>query len=125
LATTVPVAPERLRSSRDVAATLRAERLSGRLLVLHHRSRSDVEQRLPGRPRGDDGPPRLTVMASRRVGTAVDRNRAKRLLREAARATSWPAGTDVVVVARPGCATATLSAIVSDLDEVRARIGWQ
>lgn len=107
------MAPERLRSSRDVAATLRAERLSGRLLVLHHRARSA------------DGPARLTVMASRRVGTAVDRNRAKRLLREAARTISWPVGTDVVLVARPGCAAAELPAVVADLEDVLTRSGWQ
>lgn len=64
-------------------------------------------------------------MATRRVGTAVDRNRAKRLLREAARKRSWPAGTDVVLVARPGCAAAELSAVIGDLDEVRAKMGWQ
>ncbi|MDX1510421.1 MAG: ribonuclease P protein component [Nitriliruptorales bacterium] len=106
------MAAERLTSSRDVAATLRAARVPGRLVVLHHRARQD------------GGPPRLTVVASRRVGTAVARNRAKRLLREAARHLVWPAGTDVVLVARPDCAASELGAVAPDLQDLRERAGW-
>ncbi len=51
-----------------------------------------------------EGPRRLGVIASRKAGPSVTRNRAKRVLRELFRrnAAELPPSCDVVVVVRPG-----------------------
>lgn len=58
-----------------------------------------------------DGFTRLGVVASKRVGGAVERNRSKRLIREVFRLhyADFPHAADVVVVARPGANELTLA----------------
>ena len=58
----------------------------------------------------DQPPVKIGVAAGRTVGTAVTRNRAKRLLREAMRALipNIASGFDLVLIARPGLVSATL-----------------
>jgi ribonuclease P protein component len=68
----------------------------------HGRSHAGRELVLYVFPRGESEQPRLGLSVSRKVGGAVQRNRVKRLLREAfaVEGERLPAGTDAVVVAR-------------------------
>src|SRR5215203_7008661 len=67
-----------------------------------HASRHLVVYAFP-RAAEDDGDPRLGVSVGRKLGGAVERNRMKRLLREAfwASADELQPGHDFVIVARP------------------------
>jgi ribonuclease P protein component len=87
----------RLSRSKDFDAVYRhGTSASTRYLTLHWFPRDD----------DDDGEPRLGLAVPRAVGSAVTRNRVKRLLREAWRSLldDVPSGRDYVLVARPGLA---------------------
>jgi len=87
----------RLSRSRDFDAVYRrGTSASTRYLVLHWFPREQDE----------DGDPRLGLAVPRAVGSAVVRNRVKRVLRETWRELlpEVPPGNDYVLVARPGLA---------------------
>jgi ribonuclease P protein component len=64
---------------------------------------------------------RLGVAATRKLGSAVVRNRAKRLARELFRRQKPPAGLDLVVVPRPEMLDAPFSSLEADYISTLAR----
>jgi ribonuclease P protein component len=109
----------RLSRSRDFDTVYRRGRsASTRYLVLHWFPRDEDA----------DGTPRLGLAVPRSVGSAVVRNRVKRVLREAWRELldSAPPGHDYVLAARPGFAepaeTRGREWIVAEIAEVLGRV---
>jgi ribonuclease P protein component len=102
----------RLSRSRDFDAVYRHGRsVSTRYLVLYWFPREDA-----------GGEPRVGLAVPKAAGTAVARNRVKRLLREAWRALlpRVPPGHDYVLIARPGLAEAADS---RGLEWLQERVG--
>ncbi|MEQ8268443.1 MAG: ribonuclease P protein component [Parvibaculum sp.] len=97
---------ERLRKRRDFLAAARGAKRAERGLVLQLRQRDDT------------APARVGFTVTRKVGSAVVRNRAKRRLRAAA-AEILPlaakAGYDYVLIGRQGTLTRSWSDLLSDL----------
>jgi ribonuclease P protein component len=73
----------------------------------------------------ETGPGRLGVITSRAVGSAVARNRARRLLREVWRRhqQTWPAPLDMVLVARPSIQGKHLADVEADFQGLLRRAG--
>lgn len=98
----------RFRSSRRIRrrpefqkAYAEGTRAHGRLMTVFVLPRNDTRTR-------------LGIAATKKLGGAVQRNRAKRMVREMFRQYPTPAGLDVVVVPRPALVTASLAAIEAD-----------
>ncbi|MEI9942372.1 MAG: ribonuclease P protein component [Pseudomonadota bacterium] len=68
--------------------------------------------------------PRLGITASRRVGNAVVRSRAKRLIREAFRSTRelWPPGIDLVVIVKRATGESKLDSVIAEWLAARPQI---
>jgi ribonuclease P protein component len=69
--------------------------------------------RAPLNASGEAGPARLGLVVTKKLGSAVDRNRVKRVCRECFRL--WPdfvaAGVDLIVIARQGAPALGLAAV--------------
>jgi ribonuclease P protein component len=107
-----PGSPPRLRRSGDIRRVVRRGAA--------HRSERVVVYVAPGR-----GPSRAAVIAGRRVGGAVARNRARRLLREAWRALApgVEAEYDLVLVARGPFGRAGAPDLIEEIEGLFLRAG--
>jgi ribonuclease P protein component len=74
-------------------------------------------------PRRDPGATRIGVTASRKVGGAVQRNRVKRLVREAFRRHKllFPGGLDIVFVAKKNAVEAEYDQVVREIEKLCKR----
>lgn len=99
---------QHLTASRDIRAVLTA-RGAAHAPALVVRGRWSRERRAAGLPG------RVAVIAGRKVGNAVTRNRAKRRIRAALRDVHVPAGLDVVVIARGPATSAPYPELVEQV----------
>ena len=67
-------------------------------------------------------PSRIAVVAGRKVGGAVARNRAKRRLRAAIAGVVVPSGFDMVLVARRTAASVTFSVLRAELERLLRQV---
>lgn len=80
---------------------------------------------LQARDRGDADVPRVGFTVTRKIGTAVERNRARRRLRDVVRrsdAALLRAGKDYVLIARAGVLHLPFERLVSDFAQALARV---
>jgi ribonuclease P protein component len=101
---------ERLRQRADFLAAASAMKVPTAAFVLQVRKRHD------------QGPLRVGFTVSRRVGTAVERNRVRRRLKEVVRLSAGlPAGNDYVLVGRREALWRPFAAMVEDFKRAVAR----
>jgi len=77
------------------------------------------------RQRDDEGPARVGFTVSKKVGTAVERNRVRRRLKEAVRRSASPHmrdGHDYVIVGRRAALTVEFARLIGDLEQSLARV---
>jgi len=104
-----------IRASREIDRVFKtAKRTSNPLLIV-------LTAHTP-EERGHEG--RVAFIAGKRLGGAVFRNRSRRVLREAVRRTGgpWPKW-DVVIIAKPGTASARFDALDAALASLLAKAG--
>jgi ribonuclease P protein component len=107
---------ERLRRRADFLAAASAMKVPTAAFVLQVRKRSEK------------GPVRVGFTVSRKVGTAVERNRVRRRLKEVVRrsaATGLPAGNDYVLIGRRAALSLPFEQIAKDFRRAleRLRVG--
>ena len=98
--------PARLRKRAEFLAVRRGEKRRGRLFLLEVLDR------------GDAGPPRIGYTVTRKAGTAVERNRIRRRLKEAVRrhaAVDMVPGKDYVIVGRSEIIGAPFDELAAEL----------
>jgi ribonuclease P protein component len=104
---------ERLRQRADFLAAATGPRAPTEAFVLQTRRRDD------------QGPARFGFTVSRKVGTAVERNRARRRLKEMVKLATMERvkpGNDYVLVARRAALTRPFAQLVEDLDGALRRL---
>jgi ribonuclease P protein component len=106
-----------MRSPEEFKRTLRAGRRAGSSAVAAHLL-------LTAGPVQNDTAPKVGLIVSRAVGSAVVRNRVKRRLRELMRrrTASLPGGCLLVLRAHPAAARARQADLAADLDLVLGRL---
>ena len=114
---------ERVRTRTDFARAQRSGRraAAGHVVVLQFRRPAPCD----GTFESPNDRPRLGIVASRRIGCAVVRNRAKRCVREwfRRRKHELPRSVDLLVILKPGVAELRAAALGAELDAAVAELG--
>jgi ribonuclease P protein component len=107
---------DRLRQRADFLAVANGPRMSSAAFVVQSRAR------------GDDGPVRVGFTVTKKVGTATERNRVRRRLRELVKrldAVSMRPHSDYVLVGRRAALTRDFATMLDDLRSALHRLDRQ